>query len=238
MERQTVAKGQMKSGFEAVFTCVETRLEFRVHYFLPNNCGTSSIVVEAGTREEAEFVAAIQYDFPSGTRVLDANPYNIFGLAPTEPRLGLFWEVRRRIEQGYYDEWPLAPEERSRRKRQFFKEVAAIFETRKGHEHLFDTAERLARQFRLAGKTTISGDITAIVDQHPLINLLDWYQQLKLVADNVAKAPTRGDPMEVVAPMDNRVGSRVLRETRSHSGAKARGGGRASRCSRRALMST
>ena len=60
----------------------------------------------------------------------------------------------------------------------------------------------------------ISGDITAIVDQHPLINLLDWYQQLKLIADNVAKAPTRGNPMEVVRPVDNRVGSRVLRETR------------------------
>jgi hypothetical protein len=52
------------------------------------------------------------------------------------------------------------------------------------------------------------------MDQHPLINLLDWYQQLKLVADNVAKAPTRGNPMEVVTPVDNRVGSRVLREAR------------------------
>jgi hypothetical protein len=147
-----------------------------------------------------------------GTRVLEANPYNIYGLAPTEPRLGLYWAVRNRIEHGYYDEWPLAPEERFRRRRQFFKEVAAIFGTRKGHEHLFDTAERLVREFRLAGKTTISGDIAAIVDQHPLINLLDWYQQLKLVADNVAKARTHGNPMEVVMPVDNRVGSRVLRE--------------------------
>jgi len=209
-----VAKERTKSGFEAVLTRVETRLEFRVHFLLPKNCGTSSVVVEAGTREEAEFVAAVQYDFPSGTSVLGANPYNIYGLAPTEPRLGLYWEVRKRIGQGYYDDWPLAPEERSRRRRQLFKEVAAIFGTRKGHEHLFDTAERLARQFRLAGKTTISGDMAAIVNQHPLINLLDWYQQLKLVADNVAKAPTRGDPMKMARPVDNRVGSRVLRETR------------------------
>ncbi|MDF2690014.1 MAG: hypothetical protein K0Q80_2980, partial [Microvirga sp.] len=35
----------------------------------------------------------------------------------------------------------------------------------------------------------------------------------KLVADDVANAPTRGDPMEVVKPVDKRVGSRVLRET-------------------------
>ena len=41
---------------------VETRLEF-VSTFLPKNCGTSSVIVEAGTREEAEFVAAVQYDF-------------------------------------------------------------------------------------------------------------------------------------------------------------------------------
>ena len=210
-------------GFETALSCMETSLEFRVHYLLPKNCVTSSVIVEAGTREEAEFVAAVQYEFPSGTRVLDANPYNIYGLAPTAPRLGLYWEVRKRIEQGYYDEWPLVPEERSRRRRQLFKEVAAIFGTRQGHEHLFDTAERLARQFRLAGKTTISGGIAAIVDQHPLINLLDRYQQLKLVADNVAKAPTRGDPMEVVKPVDNRVGSRVRRKTRQHSGAKTRG---------------
>ncbi|MCB8821972.1 hypothetical protein [Microvirga rosea] len=189
-------------------------MEFRAHYLLPKNCRTSSVVVEAGRREEAEFAAAVQYEFPSGTRVLDANPYNIYGLVPTEPRLGLYWEVRKRIEQGYYDEWPLAPEERFRRRCQFCKEVAAIFGTRKGHEHLFETAERLARQFRLVGRTTISGEITAIVDQHPLVNLLDWYQQLKLVTDNVAKAPARGDPIEVVTPVDNRVGSRVLRKTR------------------------
>ena len=60
-------------------------------FFLPKNCGTSSVIVEAGTREEAEFVAAVQYDFPSGTRVLDANPYNIYS-PPPEPRLGLYWE--------------------------------------------------------------------------------------------------------------------------------------------------
>jgi hypothetical protein len=107
----------------------------------------------------------------------------------------------------------LAPEEHSSRRRQFSKEVAAIFGTRKGHEHLFDAAERLAFQFRLAGKTTIPGNVAAITDQHPLINQLDWYQQLKLVSDNVAKAPTRGNPMEVVKPVDNRVGARVLRES-------------------------
>jgi hypothetical protein len=188
-------------------------LQFRVHYLLPKDCDTSSVIVEAGTREEAEFVAAVCYDFPAGTRVLEANPYNVYGLAPSELRLGLYWEIRKRIEQRYYDECPLAPEERSNRRRQFSKDVAAIFGTRKGHEHLFDTAERLAVQFRLAGKTTFSGDDAAIVDQHPLINQLDWYQQLKLVAENVGKAPTCGNPMEVVKPVDNRVGSRVLRET-------------------------
>ena len=66
------------------------------------------------------------------------------------------------------------------------------FGTRKGHEHLFETAERLARQFRLAGQVNHFRRHRLIMDQHPLINLLDWYQQLKLVADNVAKAPTRG----------------------------------------------
>ena len=36
---------------------------------------------------------------------------------------------------------PLVPEEGSRRRRrQLFKEVAASFGTRKGHEHLFETA--------------------------------------------------------------------------------------------------
>lgn len=115
-------------------------MEFRVHYLLLKNCGMSSVIVAAGTREEAEFVAAVQYDFPSGTRIIEANPYNIYGFAPTEPRLGLYWEIRKRIEQGYYDELPLGTEERSQSRGQFCKEVAAIFGTRKGHEHLYETA--------------------------------------------------------------------------------------------------
>lgn len=193
-------------------------MEFRVHYRPPGSCRTLSVIVDADTREEAEYVAAIQYEFPSGTKVIEANPYNVHGLVRTEPKLDLYSEVRRRINDGYYDEWPLTLDERSRRRRQFSNEVAAIFGTRKGHDHLFETAERLARQFRLTGKTTIAGHI---VDQHARLNLLDWYQQLKLVADHVAAAPVHGDPMEVVRPIDNRVGARIRRQARRDAAAKA-----------------